>query len=433
MPELAENILEKLTTNGYVALLAGGCVRDAILGITPKDFDVATNATPDQVQALFPDSVLVGARFGVVVIRKQDGEQVEVATFRTDGCYSDNRRPDQVQFSTPEEDANRRDFTMNALFWSPVRPSGDLFKNATMAPQTMVFYPEQSNYPRAGYVIDFVGGLDDIRANVIRAVGSAKDRFSEDRLRVLRCVRFASRLDDFILHSSTAQSIRDLNGDLSGVSRERIGYEVRRIFSDRYSANRGMELFNQLALTKSIFGLNNFDCTFPRCQFEDRFVSPATANMAVWLARNKATSDDINTIAKSLVLSNEEKRDLRDFCNLCDALRNLDPLSSLASRIRLAQNAFFDGAVSVVCNSDDTTNLSTINTLLDQTLEANIRMGTLTPVPLMNGKLLNDLRIINAGPDFKRVLDSIYDAQLEGLVTSTNQAVEMAKELANKE
>ncbi|MEI7928319.1 MAG: CCA tRNA nucleotidyltransferase, partial [Verrucomicrobiales bacterium] len=155
----AVEVAHRLTDAGHEALLAGGCVRDKLLGRIPKDFDVATSATPAQVLRLFPGSNEVGAHFGVVIV-KQGGHHVEVATFRTDGSYKDGRRPDSVEFSTPPEDAQRRDFTVNGLFENPF----------------------------TGEVIDFVGGLTDVETKTLRAIGDPVARFREDSLRLLRAI-----------------------------------------------------------------------------------------------------------------------------------------------------------------------------------------------------------------------------------------------------
>src|SRR5690606_28994109 len=177
--QAAMAILRRLRERGHTAYLAGGCVRDTLLGLCPSDFDVATSALPDEVLGLFEDSHAVGKAFGVVLVRFGRGRlgeiagrpspsvSVEVATFRREGEYSDNRRPDSVDFCGPEEDARRRDFTINALFLDPLK-TGSV---------------EQQ-------VIDLVGGLDDLQRGVIRAVGDPADRLREDHLRALRAVRF---------------------------------------------------------------------------------------------------------------------------------------------------------------------------------------------------------------------------------------------------
>lgn len=199
MPDAALHVLKTLRAAGHEALLAGGCVRDFLLGKQPKDHDVATSATPDQVVALFPGARTVGAHFGVVIVR-HDHEHVEVATFRTDGSYKDGRRPQTVRFSTAEEDARRRDFTINGIFRDPLE----------------------------NRIIDYVGGQEDLRARRLRAIGDPHLRFEEDRLRLLRAVRFAATLN-FEIEPATWAAVRAHAGGIGDVSAERIRDELIRI------------------------------------------------------------------------------------------------------------------------------------------------------------------------------------------------------------
>jgi poly(A) polymerase len=196
MRAAAIQIIQKLTTAGHTALLAGGCVRDMLLGREPKDYDVATSARPEQVVKLFPGSKTVGAHFGVVVVRAGEHDFVEVATFRSDGSYSDGRRPDSVTYSTPEMDAERRDFTVNGLFFDPL----------------------------ADKVIDHVGGQNDLKMGLLRAIGVPARRFEEDRLRLMRAVRFATVLG-FDIEHATWESVCGLADKISTVSIERIREE----------------------------------------------------------------------------------------------------------------------------------------------------------------------------------------------------------------
>ena len=199
MRKTAEQIIARLTAAGHTALMAGGCVRDMLLGREPKDYDVATSATPEQVVRLFPGAQTVGAHFGVVIVR-MNHVHVEVATFRSDGSYSDGRRPDSVTYSTPELDAQRRDFTVNGIFFDPLKDE----------------------------VIDHVGGQNDLRMGLLRAIGVAKDRFEEDRLRMLRAVRFATVLE-FDVEHATWESICGLAPKIKSVSIERIREEFIKI------------------------------------------------------------------------------------------------------------------------------------------------------------------------------------------------------------
>src|SRR5689334_9026535 len=177
--QLARNVVRRLRAAGYKAWLVGGCVRDLLLGRSPKDFDVATDARPDVVAELFEKSEQVGAHFGVVLVR-ENGAQVEVATFRSDHQYTDGRRPERVHFETdPRQDVLRRDFTINALLLDP----------------------------DTGEVLDYAGGREDLEQRVVRAIGDPETRFGEDHLRLLRAVRFAARLG-FRIDPATMAAIK---------------------------------------------------------------------------------------------------------------------------------------------------------------------------------------------------------------------------------
>ena len=220
--QLADHICRVLRDRGHQAYLAGGCVRDILLGREPVDYDVATDATPDRVQELFPNSLAVGAKFGVVIVT--DGPtQVEVATFRRDVSYSDGRHPDRVEYaSSPEEDVKRRDFTINGLMLDP-------FSNE---------------------VLDYVGGEKDLRAGIIRAIGNPEDRFREDKLRMIRAVRFAARFR-YAIESGTFLAITKLAPDIFQVSAERIRDELTKILTEG-AARRGFELLDETKLLPEI-------------------------------------------------------------------------------------------------------------------------------------------------------------------------------------
>ena len=217
----AIHIIQTLRAAGHQALLAGGCVRDHLLGREPKDFDVATSATPHQVIALFPGALTVGAHFGVVIVR-QGSEQTEVATFRTDGAYKDGRHPESVTFSTAEEDAQRRDFTVNGLFRDPI---GDC-------------------------IIDYVGGQADLGKKLLRAIGDPSRRFDEDKLRLLRAVRFATTLG-FEIESETWRAVCTHAPAIQSVSVERIRDELIKIFIDPNRV-RGFDLLMDSGLMAQV-------------------------------------------------------------------------------------------------------------------------------------------------------------------------------------
>lgn len=227
----AEWVCHRLREAGCQAYLVGGCVRDILLGRVPADYDVATDAAPDRVQELFPQSVTVGAEFGVVLVVEEEssagpGEkrnEVEVATFRSDIGYSDGRHPDKVVYAkTPQEDVLRRDFTINALVLDPA----------------------------SGEILDFVGGRKDLADGVIRAVGDPKRRFEEDKLRLLRAVRFAARFG-YTIEPATLQAIREVAPGITQVSAERIRDELTKLLTEG-AARRGFELLDETGLLQVV-------------------------------------------------------------------------------------------------------------------------------------------------------------------------------------
>jgi tRNA nucleotidyltransferase/poly(A) polymerase len=218
---IARTIVQRLQDAGYTALYAGGCVRDRLRGVEPHDYDIATDARPQDVQQLFRRTVAVGAHFGVIVVIER-GEEFQVASFRADGLYIDGRRPESVTFSTPEEDAQRRDFTVNGLFFDPIK----------------------------GELIDYVGGREDLARKVLRAIGDPQARFREDRLRMLRAVRFASVLG-FEIDPATWQAVIENARFIHEVSAERIREELVKIFLSPQRV-RGWDLLDESGLMREI-------------------------------------------------------------------------------------------------------------------------------------------------------------------------------------
>jgi poly(A) polymerase len=231
----ALRVVERLRDSGYEAYLAGGCVRDLLLGREPSDYDVATSATPDVVLDMFERTFAVGAKFGVVLVAPEDaGFVTEVATFRSDGAYSDGRRPDAVRYSQKaEEDVQRRDFTINGLLLDPMR--SEISGNAKRLREA---------------VLDYVGGIDDLDAGVVRAIGRAELRFEEDHLRMLRAVRFAARFG-FEVEPATKNAIRLLAAKVQGVSRERVRDELTKMLTEG-RARRAFELLDETGLLNEV-------------------------------------------------------------------------------------------------------------------------------------------------------------------------------------
>jgi poly(A) polymerase len=237
LKDFASSIVQTLRQRGFQAYLVGGCVRDLLLGREPKDYDVATNATPEQVMGIFPETYAVGAQFGVVLVPAPERDApsgvsaegsskslaVEVATFRSDIGYSDGRHPDEVRFSLdPREDVARRDFTINGMLLDPV--SGD--------------------------VLDFVGGQEDLKAGVIRTIGDPEQRFGEDKLRMLRALRFAARFE-YTIDPATFAAMQELAQQIQVVSRERVRDELTRMLTEGH-ASRAFLLLDESGLLKPV-------------------------------------------------------------------------------------------------------------------------------------------------------------------------------------
>ena len=215
----AIGIVKRLRGEGYESYLAGGCVRDMLLGKTPQDYDISTNAKPDEIAKIFPKTIPVGAQFGVLLVMIES-EAFEVASFRHDGPYLDGRRPTHVRYGSLQEDILRRDFTINGMVYDPI----------------------------TGQIIDLVGGREDLERKLVRAIGNPRSRFEEDRLRMVRAVRFAASLD-FTIESETFDAIRELASTVKQISWERIGEEITRILTEG-GAKRGFELLDRTGLLK---------------------------------------------------------------------------------------------------------------------------------------------------------------------------------------
>ena len=221
MESIARKIVHRLREAGHQAFFAGGCVRDSLMGKTPHDFDIATSARPEEVQALFPRTIPVGAQFGVVLV-VEEGRDYQVATFRSDGTYLDGRHPRSVSFTSAEGDAKRRDFTINGLFYDPVE----------------------------GKVLDFVGGREDLESRTLRAIGNPAERFAEDKLRLLRAVRLATVLD-FTIEAGTWNALCAGAATIHDVSAERIRDELVKIFAAPQRL-RGFDLLDASELLEEI-------------------------------------------------------------------------------------------------------------------------------------------------------------------------------------
>lgn len=419
--ESALAVLRTLRTAGHEAYFAGGCVRDELLGLHPADYDVATSATPAQVTALFPHAQHVGASFGVVIVAGGHGQSrttTEVATFRADGIYSDARRPDAVTFSDKHADAQRRDFTINALFLDPLDDG---------TTRTLGTAPRVRSH-LGGTVIDLVGGLDDLASRTLRAVGDPAQRLAEDHLRALRAIRFAARLD-LTIDAATSQAIARDAANLTGVSRERIGDELRRMLLHP-SRVKALELIEAHTLDAPILqapphrsilarvaalpepghtSIPGSTQAFPG----ERPISEAIYPIAVlagWLL-DREQGDIVLSARRGLCLSNHEAAALTDILDqYAELVREEWLCASIASQKRSIARGGFSEAWWLLSGANDSK--SGRSAAIFEVVERHRRSASgIAPEPVLKGDDLVRLGV-KSGPLFKIILDRVYDHQL---------------------
>ena len=412
--QFAFEVVKKLRLAGYESYWAGGCVRDQLLGLTPKDYDVATIATPEQVQELFGRrrTLAIGAAFGVICVLGPKGAgQIEIATFREDLGYSDGRRPDAVSYCSAKEDALRRDFTINGLFYDPVEKQ----------------------------VIDFVNGQEDLKAELVRAIGDPALRFEEDKLRMLRAVRFASTFD-FTLDPATADVIRQMAHEVTVVSVERIAVEMEKML---ISPNRAIAL-RMLRETKLLeIVLPELETFFKEqpdrftttlevlSQLEPIEIAPddgedrsALAVALATLLRELVNADVMEQICRRWKLSN---RVTDRAVWLIDNQRALEGAESLRWS-ELQPILIEPGIEDLLCMLDAVTTVKP--ELGDSIAYCRERLALppeeLDPTPLLDGGDL--LRTgIRPGPKLGRLLKLVRTAQLDGQIGTTEEAMALAE------
>jgi poly(A) polymerase len=429
--ELAIEIARVLQSRAHLAYLVGGCVRDRLLGNTPKDYDIATDADPDQVTRYFPGANQVGAHFGVVLVRNPAGAQVEVATFRSDHNYTDGRRPDRVEFETdPEKDVLRRDFTINALLENPI----------------------------TGEVIDFVGGRDDLAKGIIRAIGDPERRFREDHLRMLRAVRFAARLH-FRIEPFTLEAIRDLAHLTRTVSAERVRAEIVRVLTEGHP-KRGFELLDESGLLEVVLpevkrlqgveqppqyhpegdvwthtllmlgmlrhpsptlalGVLLHDIGKPatfRIAERIRFDGHVEAGVAIArdiLNRLKFSNSDCEQVL-ALIANHMRFKDVREMRP--STLKRMLRLPAFDEHLELHR-------VDCLASNGNLESWEYVRDALSQLPKEQIR-----PERLLTGRDLIKAGFM-PGPAFGKVLDEVETAQLDGQVSNKDQALELARKV----
>jgi poly(A) polymerase len=395
LPEAAEpavEIVRALVAAGHEALLAGGCVRDLLLGTPPHDWDVATDAPPERVCALFRPTRKVGAQFGVVLVRRRQ-RWIEVATFRSDLGYVDGRRPVGVAYSDAEHDALRRDFTINGMFLDPVR----------------------------GEVRDFVGGQADLEARLVRAIGVPAQRFDEDYLRLLRAVRFAARLE-FALEAETQGAVRAHAPTLSQVAAERVREELSKMLAH---PNRALawRLLAECALLPHLWPGAQWTAALIERVGELLGRLPGDAPFTTALAVLLHTQDraGIERSARALTLSNEEReRVLWLVAHQADLDAPAAPALAALKRL-LAAPGFAELRMLAGARHVDLPDGAARGAALDARI-AKIRPEAVAPPPLVTG---DDLlaRRVPAGPRYAELLETLYTRQLAEELTTRAAAL----------
>lgn len=406
----AEKIVSVLRESGCTAYLAGGCVRDMLLGWTPKDYDVATDATPDRVVSLFRRTVLVGEAFGVALVRLM-GCEVEVATFRIEWGYSDRRRPDHVAFTDAAHDARRRDFTINGLFYDPIERA----------------------------VIDYVEGRADLEAGRVRAIGDPGQRFAEDYLRMLRAVRFAARLG-FEIEPRTRRAIEKEAPRLGLISRERIGGEMRQMLT-AVTRVRAAELCQSLALDApalddeflpggaAMLGEMPVDAGFALALAAwacDRAVNRAGSGAT---ARSAVEGIDVERLVDrwraALALSNDDRDRLASLLSRLPAALDWATLATAGRKRLIARAEWAD--LAALARAFGRVH-GGFNEAAFEAEVARLEAEGVCPAPLVTGDDLIALGM-KPGPVFKDVLEAVYDAQLEGRVAEREGAMAMVRSM----
>lgn len=398
--DFAIQIVQQLRAAGHEALWAGGCVRDQLLNLEPKDYDVATSARPDEVRELFGKrrTLAIGAAFGVIsVLGGRSREPIEVATFRTDGVYEDGRHPTEVVFTTAEQDAQRRDFTINGLFYDPLEDN----------------------------VIDYVGGRQDLQAQIVRAIGDPRARFDEDKLRMLRAVRFAATFG-FQIEADTLAAIEEMAEQITMVSAERIGMELRRMLVDPQRA-RAVSLLESTGLLQHTIPTWAGE-SLPKENYQDilaaldRLESPSLpVALAVLLSASESAAAG-PVAARALRYTNKEGE-------LTGWLMTHESHIGRAQKMPwpIMQRLLVHPAArelialheAIVGGEDEGASFCR--------KKLNLPAETLNPPPLVDGAGLI-AHGVSPGPAFAELLDHLRDAQLEQRIADRQQALDLADE-----
>ncbi|NUN51622.1 MAG: CCA tRNA nucleotidyltransferase [Planctomycetaceae bacterium] len=406
--EFAVDVVRRLRGAGFEAVWAGGCVRDRLLGLAPKDYDVATNATPEQVREVFGRrrTIPVGAAFGVIAVPgPKPAGTVEVATFRRDVSYSDGRRPDAVAFTTAEEDAQRRDFTINGLFYDPLDDR----------------------------VLDYVGGQEDLKRGIVRAIGEPRERFAEDKLRMLRAVRIAAAFE-FALDSATLAAVQQMASGIVVVSAERIAAELRRMLTDP-RRERAVSLLAESKLLAVLLPEAG-NAAHPDSSAVARAMrlvaaveEPSFALALAALLFALSVEAQVADIGRRWRLSNDEVERTQ---YLVAQATTLDAVAALpwpkVQRMLVHPYAPELVALHAARAGTGEGNAAAVAFCRERLAWP---AETLNPPPLLTG---DDLKRhgIRPGPKFKTLLEEVRDAQLEGRIGTKEEAIRLAEQIESR-
>ncbi|MCF6148337.1 MAG: CCA tRNA nucleotidyltransferase [Candidatus Kuenenia sp.] len=425
----AIEIVKTLRDKGYKALFAGGCVRDMIMQRESADYDIATSALPRDIMNLFKKTISVGAQYGVVIVVRE-GHNFEVATFRTEGSYSDGRHPDYVSFSTPEEDVRRRDFTINGLLYDPIKDE----------------------------ILDYVGGRDDIAAGIIRTIGNPVERFTEDKLRMIRAARFACRFQ-FQVHEDTKGAIINLAPQIHVVSAERIREELQKILTGP-NPHIGIQLLDELCILREILpevsgmkGVRQPENFHPEGDVFthtllclSKMENPSwTLAMGVLLhdVGKPPTFQELDRIRFNL----HEKVGAEIAAKICNRLKTSNADKEQIVWLVIKHLCFKDAQkmrlnklkrlfahegykeleelcrIDALASSGDLSDYYFCREMYEKLSKEEVK-----PKPLISGHDLIAMGL-TPGPAFKHILTKIEDEQLDGNITTKEEAIEKAQEI----
>jgi tRNA nucleotidyltransferase/poly(A) polymerase len=391
-PDSAVAIVRELRKRGHEAYLVGGCVRDMVMRIEPADFDIATSARPEEIMKIFPRTESIGAQFGVVLVIYH-GHPYEVATFRSDEAYIDGRRPTGVVFTDAKQDVLRRDFTINGLLYDPL----------------------------ADQVIDYVGGQADIAARVVRAIGDPRARFEEDKLRILRAIRFGARLG-YAIDPPTWEAVRAMAPKIHQVSNERIREELTRIVTEG-RAGRGIRMLEESGLRTQILPELNVTDHLQLCL--EMLKSGSEVDFAMGVLLHETPVSGVTQIVERLKFSRAQ---MHHVIALVENLPAFDKIRQMSvSRLkRFFRLARFEDHLELARIHGTAAGADLENYRYAHRKYKEWTEDDIAPPPLITGEDLIQLGYA-PGPQFKEILTRVEDEQLEGRLVSRAEAIEFVR------